>query len=159
MANFSLVDGDGITLDEAFNQATCATEEDAGGGSWFARIQHEFLNSLGKQHLALLPGCWIHTKRRFKQNSKVAEVVERHVPLPMGWAGAGELNIENREEVGWLQGQNCVDVARAWKPKMLEAGLPEADVDNWIKELVVDVNTLRIKTYWRFHVCTARIKQ
>jgi len=149
-----------ITSGENLEPAAWAYEDrEVVGGSWFARIQGEAAKLIGMpNHMDMPPGSWFYIPTRLEKNPKIESIKRQTINVPIGWPGSSDNNIGNPEEVGQLMGQNTLDLVEAWAPALLEAGALQSDLDKWAKELKVDIDTLRVKPYLKFYVCTAIAK-
>jgi hypothetical protein len=125
---------------------------------WLARFHQEFLTRVGKNHVDIPPGPWFYMQRRLEENKRVTCVKTRDVLLPIGWPGGDDVGIECREEVGQLMVENAINLTGAWRPKLIEEGVPESEVDLWTRETVADVTQLRVKAYMPIYIFTARVK-
>jgi hypothetical protein len=125
---------------------------------WFSHIQQKFHTHAGKDHVDFPIGTWYYTPRRLKANPRITEVKTRVLYLPFGWPGNESSDIDNREEVGQLMGQNAIALAQAWRPKLIAAGFPEDDVNLWAREAEIDISQLRVKVYGTVHIFTARVE-
>jgi len=128
-----------------------------GTGSWFARITGEHQDR--NQTMADYPPSpgysipkWLST------DDRLGDAMSRKVFTPIGWPGANDNDIENREEVGKLMGENCLEITKAFRPSLLKAGVSEREIDLWIAENEVDVLRTRIKIYTQWHYCTIKAK-
>lgn len=89
--------------------------------------------------------------------SDITDIETRTISLPYNWEGPAGNDIENREEVGRMMGENAPKLLSAWRPAMLSFGIPEEEVNHWIKEAEVDLATLRYKVYMDVYYWTVKI--
>lgn len=137
-------------------KASSDTED--GAGSWIARIISEFFSRVGKTRPADYPeGPCAKIPGYLASEPKLKDIQTRVISIPFNWEGPAGNDMENQEEVGRMMGVNAYKLFLAWRPAMLSFGIPEAEVDQWIKEAEVDLATLRYKVYMNVHYWTGSV--
>ena len=120
-----------------------------GSGSWFVKLYNRMWSQLHVRFKDDRQNIWSLMLELVKGTHTVKELQTRVVQVPTGWGGTDD-NLENKEELGRLMGEDLVEVSEAFRPIIYANGVTDDEVTRWIEEAAADFKDLRIKAYIRF---------